>query len=206
MDTNVLQQTARDYLAEQLGPRQPDELTLAATFDEHPLETEGDCAAFSFDLAPGPDTPPEAAGHDQQHYVIVGQTEPNYYPAYKLDPSDAYSLHLGTRFMLELGGAVAPPEDEPAAAREQLRAFILACNPGESIEQVLLAALYRCEDQLFAVYRVTLRGQDVYCFGADCPPGFAQRTDLPPLVALRAHLGALIRHEARQAAGRNSQP
>jgi hypothetical protein len=66
------------------------------------------------------------------------------------------------------------------------------------IEQERLSRLFRCQDRVFAVYRVRLNGRDVHCFGADCPPGFSELTDHPPLVALRLHLGQLIQAEARR--------
>lgn len=192
LDVASLAQAAREYLGQQLGVRAPADLTLAGLFDEQPLAGEGPVALFSFTLAP-----PAPGVADPRHYVAVGQTEPNYFPAYGLPPDDAYSLHIGTRFVLGLGVGVADPADEPPAARAAMRALVAACNPGVAIEREELAGLYRCAAQLFAVYRVTLRGQDVYCLGADCPPGFYTLPGHPPQVVLRLHLGKLIRREAR---------
>ena len=59
------------------------------------------------------------------------------------------------------------------------------------------AGLFQCGEEVFAAYRVTLRDRTVYCFGADCPPGFEERSDLPPQAALRLHLGRIIRADAR---------
>lgn len=187
-----LQQAAADYLAGELGGRSPAELSLAGAFDEAPLEGEGRTCLYAFELAPE-----GIAGRPTKHYVAVGMTEPNYFPAYGLDADAAYSLHIGTRFMLETAVAIAPDADEPPAARESMHAWVAACNPDVPIEEESLAGLFRCDDQLFAVYRLRLRGQEVYCVGADCPPGFYELTEHPPLVALRLHLGQLIRAEAR---------
>ena len=61
-----------------------------------------------------------------------------------------------------------------------------------------MAALFQCEERLFAVYRLTLNGAETaYFMGGDCPPGFYRLTEHPPQVALRLHLGKLIRAEAR---------
>lgn len=191
---------AHDYLVEVLGERAPSRVKPALKVDEHPLEGEGPVAIFSFELPPAP-----AAGDaDPQHYVVVGETEPNYYPSYSLPPDELYSLHIGTRFMLALGMNVAPNADEPPAAREALRNFIHACNPEVPIDNEQLAALFTAGERYFAVYRVTLRGQEVYCFGADCPAGFSERVDLPPQIPLRLQLGRAIRAEARAAAERES--
>lgn len=187
------QAEAAAFLAKQLGERAPRDLTHVATFDEQPLEGEGRVAAFAFEL------PPTNAGlnPDPRHYVFVGQTEPNYYPAYELSPEDAYSLHIGTRFTLVLGLEVVADANEPARVRDELRASIAACNPGVEAEKAEVAGLFRCAERLFAVYRVTLEGQGVYWLGADCPPGFCKRVDLPAAVALRLHLGRVLRTEAR---------
>jgi hypothetical protein len=192
-DLEMWRKAAGEYLSAQLGQRSPHELKLVETFREQPLEGEGPVALFTFDC-PGD---PDRAG-DTRHYVVVGQTTPNYFPAYGLGPDDAYSFHVGTHFMLEMGVSIADAQLEPADAREHLRALLAACNPGVPVEHEELAGLFRCQERLFAVYRVTLGGQDVYCMGADCPPGFYKLTGHPPQVALRLHLGKLIRAEARR--------
>jgi hypothetical protein len=195
-ETSDIQETARRYLSGALGERAPETLTFTVAFDERPLEGEGPTVLFSFDL------PPESAARQAtadtpHHFVAVGKTEPNYYPTYGLSADDMYSLHIGTRFMLELGVALVDAANEPPTAREAMRAFVATCNPDVPIEHESLAALFRCGEELFAVYRVTLRGQDVYCFAADCPPGFCESVDAPPQVALRLQLGRVIRAEAR---------
>jgi hypothetical protein len=205
--TQQLERAARAYLEQQLGGRAPAALAGPALFDETPLEGEGATALFSFDLPPecAPTQAAEGPAGDPRHYVAVGATTPNYFPAYGLDADDAYSFHVGTRFMLELGVAVADASDEPPGARDELHTFVDACNPGEPIESEALAALFRCGEQRFAVYRLRLRGVEVYCLGADCPPGFYQMADRPPQVPLRLHLGKLIRAEAREEAERRAR-
>lgn len=197
-----LARLAQAYLARQLGLRAPSHLSLVATLAEQPLAGEGPVAIFSFELPHRTSAAANAAPPDPRHYVVVGTTEPNYFPAHGLPPDDAYSLHVGTRLALELGLEVVDTDTEPPEARRAMRAFVAACNPDAPIERESLAGLFRCEDRLFAVYRVTLRGHDVYCLGADCPPGFCDQADLPPQVALRVHLGRVIRAEARREARR----
>ena len=202
----ALLEAAHAYLARELGPRAPSELREIARFDEAPLDGEGPVTLFAFTLptdcrAAGAEDAPSAAAH----YVVVGQTEPNYYPAYGLGPDDAYSLHIGTRFALGVGLAVAPPADEPAGAADTVRSWVEACNPGVPLERFRLASLFRSGEQVFAVYSVTLAGRNAYCFGADCPPGFGDRDDVPPQVSLRLHLGRVIRSEARHESRRAAE-
>lgn len=199
-------EAAHAYLDRELGPRAPTELREIGGFDEAPLDGEGSVMLFAFTLptdcraAEAKDARPLVA-----HCVVVGKTEPNYYPAYGLGPDDAYSLHIGTRFALGAGLAVAPPTDEPHGAADAVRSWVEACNPGVPLEQFRLAGLFRSDEQLFAVYSVTLAGRDAYCFGADCPPGFGDHDDLPPQVSLRLHLGRVIRAEARREARREAE-
>jgi hypothetical protein len=198
-NVDELRRDAENYLARALGPRAPRDLHLAATFAESPLESEGRVALFTFDL-------PHLAGElevgtNRGHFVVVGETEPNYYPCYALEADAAYSLHIGTRVMVATGTRVADCEQEPEGARQRMRDFVSACNPDVAVEEERLAGLYRCGEHFLAVYRVRLLGQDVYCMGGDCPPGFYQMTRHPPQVALRLHLGQLLRAEARTEAG-----
>ncbi len=191
---------ARQYLSAELGERAPAELALAAVFDERPLDGEGRTAVLRFELPPLP--LPRSAGPaagDALHYVVVGETQPSYYPGYGLTPDDAYSLHIGTRFALVVGLQILPLEHEPPTARPALRSVIESCNPRVPYAEQP-AALFQCGEQIFAVYRVSFRDRTVYCFGADCPPGFEARIDLPPQVSLRLHLGRVIRADARTAA------
>ncbi len=207
MPSNALtldaEQAARRYLDAELGARAPVQLTLVGTFSEEPLPDEGPVSVFSFELLPACDLGTAGgAPIASRHYVVAGQTQPNFFPAYGFDADDAYSFHIGTRFALEMGLAVADARDEPVDARQALRTLVAAINPDVPIEQERLVALFRCGERLLAVYLVTLRGRDVYCTGADCPPGFYELTHHPPQVVLRLHLGKLLRTEAPDAAQR----
>lgn len=179
-------------LNRQLGPRAPRDVALVGVFDEQPLEGEGRTALFAFDLPPETDHCPSSA----RHFIAVGQTTPSCFPSYGFDAEDAYSFHVGTRFMVEMRISKIDEGQEPATARDEMRRFVLGCNPTARIESDHLAALFALDDQMLAVYRVTLSGQSVYVLGADCPPGFYQLVQHPPQVALRLHLGKLIRAEA----------
>ncbi len=193
-------QQAIEYLREQLGPRAPRDLHPAGVFNEQPLEGEAETALFSFDLDVGTEAcaTPEA----RRHYVAVGQTTPNYFPSFGLAPDDAYSLHIGTRFMLEMEVQRVDPADEPPGARQYLEQVIRDHAPGAAASPPELAALFRFEEGFFAVYRVDVEGRSYYAMGADCPPGFYELTQHPPQTALRLHLGKLIRAEARAASER----
>jgi hypothetical protein len=185
---------ARDLLARELGERAPQTIGEITTFDENPLEGEGPSAVVAFEL--------EAANpaacdpnYDPRHYAIVGHTTPNYYPAYSLSPNQAYSLHLGTRFLVQMQARGLDLEAEPADARDRMREFVRAATPGATLESEELATLFQVADQIFAVYRLTIDSQPVYFMGLDCPPGFYETVDLPAPVVLRLHLGQLIRRE-----------
>lgn len=190
-----LQQQARTYLEEQLGARAPQWLRLAGTFDERPLDGEGVVGVFAFDLAPTPGAAEHAGDYDPRHYVVAGETEPNYYPQAELSADEIYSVHLGTRFMLTLGAAGMPLEEEPADAREKLEQVVRGTAPDAVLGDVTLAALFRCGEQVFAVYRLRVNDEEVFMLGADCPPGFYRHTHLSPPVVLRLHLGQVIRQE-----------
>jgi hypothetical protein len=182
------------YLRDQLDDRAPRSLTPEASFAEAPLEDEGPATVFSFDL-PAADAACVTAGASPRHYVVSGSTRPNYFPAYGLDPDDAYSLHIGTRFMLDMQIGLADPADEPSAARDAMCSTVRQVAPDIAIQDESLAALFRASDALYAVYRLRVGGEPVYFLGADCPPGFYRMADLPPQVVLRLHLGKLIRAE-----------
>lgn len=191
----ALQQTALAYLQEQLGPRAPQWLRFVGAFDEQVLEGEGLTAFFAFELPPTEGAATHADSYDPQHHVAVGETSPNYYPAYGLAPDEAYSLHLGTQFLLTLGANVLPEAEEPDDAREKLRQIIANTAPDAPVSDIHPEALFRCADQVFVVYRLKIGPEEVYFMGADCPPGFYRRIDLPAAVALRLHLGQVVRQE-----------
>jgi len=96
--------------------------------------------------------------------------------------------------MLVMQGAQrhdAPPYDFTADAR----AMVNRVAPESSLEDVSVAATFDVEGQLHAVLRVRLAGNIIYLFARDAPPGFSRRTDLPPHVAYRLHLGIVLRQE-----------
>lgn len=208
----ALEGVAREYLARELGPRAPAKLVFEGRFDERPLEGEGAAAIFSFLMSPPSglkpachDVPPEG----ELHYVAVGETTPNYFPSYGLPADDAYSVHIGTRFMLELGVSRIDDALEPAGARRRTADVLREAIRGGSaasasvsdvqmIDEPRLAALFRVGDEMHAVYRVRVGEEDVYCMGGDCPAGFYRMTNHPPQAAYRLHLGKLIRAEARE--------
>lgn len=198
-DIAQYEQRARAYLNASLRDRAPDALAFAGWFDEAPLAGTGPTALFTFEL-PAECSPGQAADRlDREHYVACGgEADCGYFPAYGLTPDQAYSLHIGQRFMLGMQVRREAPEAEPPDAREKLRAFVRQCAPQAELREETLAALFRCDDQLFAVYRLRIGPEIAYCLGADCPPGFYRLTQHPPQVALTLHLGQLIREEARQ--------
>jgi len=189
-----LESDARRYLSQQLGRRAPTQLRFETLFDERPLENEGATALFSFHLEVG-----STCGRQRQkHFVAVGQTEPNYFPAFQMDDDDAYSFHVGTRFMLTMRLGLVDAEMEPPGAREAMHRFVESYAAGLTLESEEVAALLRCDEACFAVYRLKLSGAAYYCLGADCPSGFYPVEQLAPQTVLRLHLGRVIRREARQ--------
>jgi hypothetical protein len=193
------EQFAHDYLADQLGPRAPATIQFESEFDEAPLEGEGPACLFSFDLAVGNQSDkPGCAASDARHYVVAGATQPNFFPSYGLSPDEGYSFHVGTQFMLGMGIHKVDDSHEPPGAREAMRAFVASYARGVAINAEQLAGLFRCEEAIFAVYRLQLDEQHVYCLGADCPPGFYTLTENPPQMVLRLHLGNMIRAEAQE--------
>ncbi len=188
-------QSERDalaYLRAELGERAPQSVRFEREFDESPLDGEGRTALLSFELPAVADAP--ACG-PARCFVAIGQTQANYFPAYDLAVDDAYSFHVGTRFMLELAVRQVDPSLEPPGARESL-AELVRRYAGSGPESLELAALFRCEDDYFAVYRLDVAGEPLYAMGADCAPGFYPMTNHPPQAALRLHLGKLIRAES----------
>lgn len=195
-DLKSLETAAAAYLKQQLGPRAPSELTFAGVFNESPLETEGEVALFAFELAPS--GPAATCAGDPRHFVVVGQTSPNYFPAYDLAPSDAYSLHLGTRFLLEMGLERIDISEEREQHRAAIREFVQGCNPQATVGGDELVLLFRAEEQHFAVYRVLIESVAYFCMGGDLPHGFYPAEKHPPQAFLRLHLGRVIREEAQR--------
>jgi hypothetical protein len=179
---------ALSYLRGQLGEAAPAALGAATLFTHCPLEGEGPVILFGFEADRG--------GGREPYYVAVGRTEPNYYPAYGLDADDAYSLHLGTRFMLVMGVAQRPERAGDAYdAAGDARAIAVRVAGDRPVEDVRVAATFDVDGQLHSVLRARLAGEEVYIMGRDAPPGFSRRTDLPPQVVYRLHLGVVLRRE-----------
>lgn len=195
---------AETYLKSVLGDRAPAMLRSEAEFDERPLDGEGAVRLYSFEVTVG-GAPGLCETASARHFVVVGETEPNYFPAYDLTPDQAYSFHIGTRFMLVMELQKIDAASEPPGAREQMRRFVASYARGAALESEELAGLFRCEDAYFAVYRIRLAGSDLYCMGGDGPPGFYEKTQYPPQIALRLHLGNSIRAEAQAAAAPKSE-
>lgn len=185
---------ALDYLTGQLRQHAPKSLGSPALFPRSPLDGEGPCLIFPFkaDRGRGP----------EDHYVIVGQTEPNYYPAYGLDGDEAFSLHIGTRFMLVMQIAQIPEGNAGVSSTSQqydpardARSIVDRIAPQAKIEDVTIAAEFDVDGQIHAVLAVMLNSQRIYIIGRDAPPGFSPRVDLPPQVVYRIHLGEVLRAE-----------
>lgn len=189
---------ALTYLREQLGPRAPDSVTPAGQYDESPLEGEGRTWLFSFLTETGTRTTDAECDRAQRdHFVAVGETVPNYFPAFGLSSDDAYSFHIGTRFLLEMQLQKVGDELEPPDGRALLLKIIADGAPNAIVADLALAALFRCAEGYFAVYRLRIDGVAHYAMGGDCPPGFYQLVQYPPQTVLRLHLGKVIRAEAK---------
>jgi len=211
---------ALEYLAGQLRDAAPKRLGPPAFFPRNPLESEGPCLVFSF-------IADRAGQGGEMHYVVVGQTEPNYYPAYGLDADEAFALHIGTRFMLVLQIAQVPldlkpqvssPKPQVAApsgpapvlksqisdlrsqipnladydAAKDARAILDRVAPDAKLEDVAIAAAFDVDTHLHAVLSARVNNQPTFILAAESPPGFSRRTDLPPQVVYRLHLGMAL--------------
>jgi len=178
---------ARDYL--RVHFKGEPELGDGVVFPKSPLHDDGAVAIFPFKAA-------KDEGRLESYYVVVGETEPNYYQAYDLDPEQAYSLHLGTRFMLVMGVAIVTWSGadgyDPAQNAREIAARVA---PEGRIDDVQLTAMFAVDGELHAVMRVNLDGQAIYVMGRDAPWGFSTRTDLPAQVAYRLHIGHVLRAE-----------
>ncbi len=186
------QEAARSYLATQLADRAPESVQHLLTFHERPLAGEGEVHVLRFAIAPTE----AACDGDEWHYVVVGETTSNYFPAYGLDPDDAYSVHIGTRYLLGTNAVGVDVGEAPADAEDNLRRVFAESAPDATLDQLELAALFRCDAGVMAIYRLQSGDQSFYALGADCPPGFHELTHLPAPVVLRLHLGKVIRQEA----------
>lgn len=180
---------ALSYLRGQLGKAAPDRVETAAVFERSPLAGEGAVAVFKF-MA-------DRSGHrPEAHYVVVGRTEPNFYPAYELDADEAFSLHLGTRFMLVMAVAQCGPEPgDDYDAEADARTIVERIAPGKPVDDVRVRACFDVDGGIHSVLSCTIAGEAVYVMARDAPPGFSRRIDLPPQVVYRLHLGWVLRGE-----------
>jgi hypothetical protein len=190
---------ALEFLRAKLGGDAPERISLAARFDDKPLEREGPMSVFTFTATIGGIDP-------QAYWVVAGRTEPNYYPNWGLSADEIYSVHLGTRFMLVVGVSRVEPSEVPVeAAAERLRQVIAQVAPGEPVEflstedlpmpRPIPAACFRVENELHAVFRARIGPEVVYVLGLECPPGIYRDVHLLPHVIYRRHIGTLIRRE-----------
>lgn len=194
---NTWRDAALAYVREHFGAAAPSTLGDHQLFEWSPLEGEGATVIFRFEA--------DRSGNGvQSYYVVVGETEPNYYDGKNLDFDEAYSLHLGTRFMLVLGiGQVTDepeslgPDDKPYDLERDARLIVDRVSPQAPIRNVSLAALFDVGGERHAVIRAQVADQDVYIMGRDAPLGFSLRTDLPAPLAYRLHIGGVLRKEPR---------
>ncbi len=178
------------WLREHLGEAAPSELGEPALLERSPLESEGAILAFPFHA--------DLGGNGEEDYcVVVGCTEPNYYPAYGLSPAETLDLHLGTRFMLVLSVAQRPATNDGYNPELDARSIVDRVAPDKPIEGLMVVASFEVGEQVHVVLRCRVAGQPVYIMGRDAPLGFCERTDLPPQVAYRLHLGQVLRREPR---------
>jgi hypothetical protein len=191
------------YLSEQLGPHAPDRLGDADIFSEEVLEGEGAVAVFRFTAAPGGYSNVEHG--PSEFFVVVGRTEPNYYPAWSLSPDELFSVHLGTRFMLTVGvSQISEAEHAALDPREAVAELLKQVAPGAVVEDATVAAMFAVGAERHAVCRCRIAStidtpvvrEEVYVMAADGPPGFYRRAELPPHVVYRLHLGNLMRQDA----------
>lgn len=177
------------YLGVQLGADAPSDLSPPQVFPISPLEGEGPVAIFPFRARRG-------ASIEQDYFVAVGMTTPNYYPSYERSTDEAFSLHLGTRFMLVMGVAQRqPPTSVEFDIEKNARMIVDRVQPGAPIEDLALAAAFDVEGQLHAVLKCRVAGTPVYIMAGDAPMGFSTHVDLPPQAAYRIHLGQALRLE-----------
>ncbi len=185
------EQAARAYLASELPPAATVRITQQVAFTEHPLEGEGDVTVFGFESNVD-------GGEREAFWVVVGDTQPNYYPHWELTADQAYDLHIGTRFMLVMEVASVPIESLPNDLATGIERFIGTVAPSQRVTGILPAAAFGIENEVYTICRATIGDEHVYVLGQDCPPGIYREGELPPHVVFRRHLGKLIRYEAER--------
>lgn len=186
---NELAHSAIEYLKVQLGASAPQSLDPGTVFPDSPLDGEGKTAIFPFECNHG-------ASQDRRYFVVVGNTQPNYYPAYGLSIEEAFELHLGTRFMLVIGVAQRfPTADDDFDIQREARRVVDRIAPNIPIEDLELATSFDVDGRLHAVLRCQIAGRPVYVMAGETPPGFVEKVQLPPQVAYRMHIGHVLRNE-----------
>ncbi len=180
---------ALEYLAHELREAAPTTLSEATLFPRSPLDGEGAVVVFAFEAV-------RSERDAKQFYVVVGRTEPNYYPSQGLSADEAFSLHLGTRFMLVMGIAqAAEPMITAYDPARDARTIVDRISPNAPIEDARIAAAFDVDGQLHTVVACRLAGRDVFVMAGDAPHGIHERTGLPPQVAYRLHIGQVLRNE-----------
>ncbi|MFO0974567.1 MAG: hypothetical protein U1A27_14175 [Phycisphaerae bacterium] len=100
------------------------------------------------------DAAPASGGEPQPLHVVVGRTAANHYPLWGLSAAEAFQLHVGTRFMLEVGvsqlAAEQAGEFDTGAAQCGLVAQVA---PGEPVSDASVAATFAVGDEQHAVCR-----------------------------------------------------
>jgi len=177
------------FLRKQLGQDAPLQLGDATLLRDSPLEGEGPVCAFQFMLK-------RVGAEPHRCFVVVGRTEPNYYPVFDLTPDEVFSLHFGTRFMLVMGVAACDVASRSGYdAMADARRIVDRVAPKQPIDDLSVAAAFDVQGQIHVVLQCLLDGRRVYIMAGDAPQGFSQRTHLPPHVAYRLHLGEVLRRE-----------
>lgn len=185
------------FVREHFGDSAPLTLGEHHLFPLSPLDGDGPTLVIRFDAD-------RSGSGSQPYYVVVGQTEPNYYDGDKLSFEEAFSLHLGTRFMLVLGVAQVKneketqgPDDKPYDVEKDARLIVDRVAPASPLTDVSLAALFDVGGERHAVIRARIADLEVYIMGRDAPFGFSLRTDLPAPLAYRLHIGGVLRTEPK---------
>jgi hypothetical protein len=96
--------------------------------------------------------------------------------------------------VMAVATVVVTPEDG-YDAETNAREIVGKIGPDTTVERVTLMATFDVDGEKHAVLRAVLGGRDIYIMGRDAPWGFSDRTDLPPHVAYRLHIGQVLRAE-----------
>lgn len=177
------------YLAEAMRESAPNTLGNATIFPSSPLDGEGAVAVFEFGAQ-------RSSLDAKRFFVAVGQTEANYYPAYDLTSDEAFSLHLGTRFMLVMGiGQASSAQLANVDAALAAKAVVDRVSPDLPVDDARVAAAFDVDGELHVIVSCRIGGRETYVMSGDAPPGIYERPSLPPQVVYRMHLGQVLRNE-----------